>query len=648
MTDTLPFRVRAPELEPALAWINAVRPMTLRHDLYGRVVLLYFWTSSSVHCRHVLEDIRHLERVFRDEPFAVVGVHTGKFKGERDPVTVAHAVARFGIQHAVCVDADKGIWEKFDIKAWPTLMVLDASGGIAAVGAGEPDVRQLEGRIRDLLEQEGASGRLARHSPLPIDVPPPLESTLSYPGGLACTDGGRLVVSDTRHHRLLVGGVVGDTFVVNLVIGAGRPGMLDGPGSIACFDQPAGLALMPDGRLLVADRGNHALRSVDLATSVVTTIAGTGRRGAAESAGAAVAEADPLKQELRSPSDLLALPDGSVLVAMAGAHQIWRLDRTRTRFAPLAGLGSERIQDGELSEACFAQPSALAFEPRSHAVYIADAQASAVRVLDVHLGTVETLTGAGLFDFGLVDGAPPVGRMQYPRGLAIHGRTLYVADTLNRRVRALDLDFRELRTVKLEGVARHLHDPLAIRATPRSLYLVDTDAHRLLRIDLATFKAFQLEVVGVEHVPDPEPLPHRPIEWERPGVGMNRLGRVEAALRGMLDLGWNLHADLRVSFSDGVSIPAGAPWRIADEPSGATISSGHGPQAPHARISAGPSGGRRRVLVEVNAQLGADGPLRPYRVRVDVQLSPAETGQRPQILVIIPNSPDDRPRLLVG
>jgi len=93
---------------------------------------------------------------------------------------------------------------------------------------------------------------------------------------LADSAGGRLFISDTNHHRVLISDLNGK---VSQVVGDGKIGFKDGSFGSAEFHQPQGLALSEDGKtLFVADTENHALRAIDLAGRTVTTLAGTGQQ----------------------------------------------------------------------------------------------------------------------------------------------------------------------------------------------------------------------------------------------------------------------------------------------------------------------------------------------------------------------------------
>src|SRR5438128_401533 len=85
-----------------------------------------------------------------------------------------------------------------------------------------------------------------------------------------------------------------------------------------------------------------------------------------------------LETALRSPWDLAS--DGRALyVAMAGSHQIWRLDPEGGEVAAVAGTGRERV-DGPAAEAAFAQPSGLALAGTT--LYVADSEISSIRAIE--------------------------------------------------------------------------------------------------------------------------------------------------------------------------------------------------------------------------------------------------------------------------
>src|SRR5262249_26467021 len=207
----------------------------------------------------------------------------------------------------------------------------------------------------------------------------------------------RIVITDLQGQRVAIAG-------------SGLPGRHDGAFRDASFNDPQGMAVAGD-RLYVADRKNHLIRLLDLVRGTVKTIAGTGNQGHGRP-GAGPA----LETPLNSPWDL-CLVDRALFIAMAGNHQIWKLDLDVNTIGPFAGSGREDIADGAPVEACFAQPSGLATDGKN--VYVADSEASAIRAITlVGEPRVRTIVGKGLFEFGDTDGRGEQVRLQHPLGVA--------------------------------------------------------------------------------------------------------------------------------------------------------------------------------------------------------------------------------------
>ena len=478
--------VHAPELEPAAAWLGTDRPLSIR-ALRGHVVLLDFWTYCCINCQHVLPILADLERRYAREPVVVIGVHSAKFATEGDPARVADAMARHGVTHPVVVDEAMGIWERYAVRSWPTLVVVRPDGRIAAVAPGEPDPAMLDALVAELLREARAKGTLA---PARLDLTHGAaddDRALRFPAGLSVAPDGRVALADAGHHRVLITDRDGRTLST---IGDGFAGLVDGDAGFARFRSPQGVAW--DGELVwVADTGNHCVRVIDLAEGTVTRVAGTGLMGA-------MVVRDPVAARtcaLRSPWSL-SVDDDAVIVSMAGAHQLWRYDRHEGTIGPWSGSGREALLDGSHTGAAYAQPSGIA--RHGDTLYVADSETSALRAVEVSSGSAHTLAGVGLFDFGLADGPRATARMQHPLDVtALDAHTLVVADTYNDALRAFDLRTHTLTTLYRADGERSLRDPagLAVR-DDGTLLVADTGHHRVVTIDRAGAWLGAFEVHG--------------------------------------------------------------------------------------------------------------------------------------------------------
>src|SRR3954469_5974373 len=99
------IKIRAPEIEPSVAWLNTNRPITMK-ELRGQLVILDFWTYCCVNCMHVIPVLRALEERHAKDPVVVLGVHSAKFEGEKDAARIAEAMRRYDVRHPVVVDRD--------------------------------------------------------------------------------------------------------------------------------------------------------------------------------------------------------------------------------------------------------------------------------------------------------------------------------------------------------------------------------------------------------------------------------------------------------------------------------------------------------------------------------------------------------------
>lgn len=449
------------------------------------------------------------------ESLVVLGVHSAKFPAERATQAVAQAVRRHNIRHPVVNDHEFKVWQAYACRAWPTLMFVDPQGKVIGRHEGEFEVSQVAPAIEAMLAEFEADGLLDKR-PLDLGVSGTAAQTapsgpLAFPGKVAVETRGRghIYIADSNHHRLVVMGLQVQDGAVHHVVGSGEPGLQDGPPHEACFNWPQGIAIDPrTGVVFIADTENHVIRRMSPDGGTITTIAGTGKQARTFGGGGAA-----LETPLSSPWDLALLPDPSIpameagshedrhddrgllFIAMAGLHQIWVLDLAAGRIVPYAGTGREALVDGPRDEACFAQPSGLALDDAGNTLYVADSETSALRAIDLQAGEVRTLLGAGLFEFGDVDGPAEIARLQHPLGVCVwevdpNGPSLLIADTYNHKTKRYDLARRGVSTFVAEG----LSEPGGLTIARGQLFIADTNHHRVQVVDLETRAARTLDI----------------------------------------------------------------------------------------------------------------------------------------------------------
>lgn len=456
----------APELSSTLNWVNS--PPVRIGDCRGSAVALVFWSAGSPYCHNVLERLRHIHARFPSK-LRVLAIHTPKFDAERDADAVRRAASRLRVEFPVVHDPDFVAWQHYGIQAWPTVVVIDGNGKVRESLAGDG------GGDRLLATIEAAANECEAEPPegFPKTNSPTGDGVLSFPSGLAMSDT-RLYIADGGHHRILE--CTHEGRVVR-VFGSGHPDLVDGAHDEAAFHRPQGLAIIGN-QLYIADTGNHALRRLGLHDGHATTLVGNGSSG--EPREGRVGE--PRTAALDAPWAVAGDQD-RLFIAMAGRNQIWEYALGAPALRCFAGSGQLGVQDGAAGAARFAHPAALCLLQKT--LYVADAGGSAVRSVNIDSGKVQTLVGQGLYEFGDKDGKRKAARLQHPLGLAIAGDPpqLWIADSYNASIKRLKLGGGGLSHAE---TAQTLRRPTAMCFGADALWIADTDAHAVLRLDVAS------------------------------------------------------------------------------------------------------------------------------------------------------------------
>ncbi len=138
----------APEVtgEP---WITG-GPLSMQ-GLRGRVVLVEFWTYGCVNFENVIPQLRAWHEKYEPAGLVVIGVHSPEFPWEKRRDKVAAATKRFGIRYPVVQDNDFAIWNRWGVRAWPTMLLVDRQGVVRYRHIGEGEYDETEAAIRRLI-----------------------------------------------------------------------------------------------------------------------------------------------------------------------------------------------------------------------------------------------------------------------------------------------------------------------------------------------------------------------------------------------------------------------------------------------------------------------------------------------------------------
>ncbi|MGH8234389.1 MAG: hypothetical protein ACREPU_09355 [Rhodanobacteraceae bacterium] len=458
-------RPPVPEFPESLHWVNRRERVRLT-DWRERIVLVIFWNGTSASCLNLLSEVRKLEK---KHPGAFVSacVHTPRYTSQQSDAAVLKAAHRSRLRAPVANDNEWLAWKQFTIGAWPTTLLIDSTGGLAARLVGEGRSQEIEDAIvqlRDELSPEGAqatyqSSRDIRAEPV---------SPLAFPAHALATES-RLFVSDTGHHRILECSHDGR---VLRQFGSGTPGNWDGQLAACGLQLPQGLAINEQA-LYVADAGNHCVRRIRLDTGEVETVLGAGRPAYAN----VEEQGGGLRAAINAPH-AVAAEGGMLYVAATGQHQILRADLRHQQVETIAGDGRSDVRDGIGGQSSLSQPMALASMPGQ--LLVADAGGNAIRRLRFADLALTTLAGSTPWEPGNRDGAGRKVRLSYPCGLAVADNRVYMADTINDRLCVLDPYSGELATMQIDYP---LHEPQGLSFAAGSLWVADRNDHAILRID---------------------------------------------------------------------------------------------------------------------------------------------------------------------
>lgn len=241
-----------------------------------------------------------------------------------------------------------------------------------------------------------------------------------------------------------------------------QEGALDATGAFARFNNPGGIT--SDGtNLYIVDTGNQAIRKLELATGKVTTLAGlVGKRG----------HKDGIGQEARfNIPQGIAIDRDALYVTDVVSYCIRKISISTGEVTTLAGNpGTPGMADGTGKEATFSYP--LGITAVGGNLYVTDHSNSTIRKIEITTGRVTTFAGKNVLVKldpstvshlpikisgqdqeiwshvpGYVDGIGQEARFNMPSGITNDGKSLYVSDDRNNKIRRIDIATSQVSTL---------------------------------------------------------------------------------------------------------------------------------------------------------------------------------------------------------
>ena len=300
----------------------------------------------------------------------------------------------------------------------PSGVVVNASGVVYVADSQNQVIRQIA--------QNGEVSTLAGTPGVTgtADGPGSLAS-FNFPSGIALDSRGNVFVADSGNCTIRK--VTPDGIVSTIAGTAETSGSANGPALAASFFYPTGIAVSPStGVIYVADTLNETIRVIS--GGVVGTLAGTpGVRGSSDGPGSVAT--------FTGPTGLTLDQSNNLYVADTGRHTIRQIspDGVVTTFAGSRTKGSS---DGNrITQASFDGPGGLTFDSNGN-LYVVDSQSATIRKIAGD-GTVSTVCGTARVR-GFVNQTGTAAQFKGPSGISADSQgNLYVADTGNNVLRKI-------------------------------------------------------------------------------------------------------------------------------------------------------------------------------------------------------------------
>ncbi|MEK6768571.1 MAG: hypothetical protein AABY85_06220 [Gemmatimonadota bacterium] len=301
---------------------------------------------------------------------------------------------------------------------------------LAACGPTEIVVGDSPGLARIVAGVAGDSGRGA-------PVGDARSERLLSPNGVAAGSGGSLYIADTGNRVIREVSALGVERIVAGDPDCGSPVIATVAARALCLRFPTAVAELAAGLILVADPGAHVVWAVDIPADTAAPYLGTGTAGVDSTLGQPAR-----RQRTHEPTDVAVAADGTVWVVETGNNRVVRISALLGGTEPVATRAVGRGTAGYSGDGGLALQARLRV-PRGIAVdgtdlYIADTGNHVVRRVNAN-GIISTVAGTGQAGFAGDEGPAAQALLSQPARVVVAGGLLMVSDRGNLRVRAVGL-----------------------------------------------------------------------------------------------------------------------------------------------------------------------------------------------------------------
>jgi DNA-binding beta-propeller fold protein YncE len=225
---------------------------------------------------------------------------------------------------------------------------------------------------------------------------------------------------------------------IDTTVGTGQAGDSGdgGPARQARLNQPFDVAFDSAGNVFFSDTGNHRIRRVDAVSGTITTVAGEGTKGFAGDGGPAT------RARLDEPYGVVVDAQGNIYFADRLNRRVRRIDGRTGLITTLAGDGSKTYSGdgGPAASAGLVEPNGVALDGSGRTLYIADVADHRVRAVDLARGTITTFAGTGQGKHAGDGGPATAASIAGARAVEVGpDGTVYILERQGNTLRAVDL-----------------------------------------------------------------------------------------------------------------------------------------------------------------------------------------------------------------
>jgi sugar lactone lactonase YvrE len=258
--------------------------------------------------------------------------------------------------------------------------------------------------------------------------------SLSYPASAATDSTGNVYIADSANNRIrkvdIASGLI-STIAGNGTAAFGGDGAA---ATSASLNNPTGITIDSADNLYVADTGNSRIRRIDALSGTITTVAGSGSTFYAGDGGTAVAAG------LEYPTGVAIDGTGNIFIVDSGNNAVRRVDGVSGVISTFAGAGSPGFSgDGAIANAALLNhPTSISLDSQG-SFYIADAGNNRIRRIDANSGFITTVAGNGTLGVATEGVLATASPLNSPSSVIVDRfGNLYVADTNNDAIHRID------------------------------------------------------------------------------------------------------------------------------------------------------------------------------------------------------------------